>query len=83
MWVFCHPLVTVRNDSTVKRSLGPMKVELTQGSYWDPKVICSEPMWFFQAESLPMNPSKLSKVFQIATRSVTCISSKKPAPHGT
>lgn len=43
MWVFRHSLVTIRNDSAVRRSLGPAKVELTQGSSGDPKVICPEP----------------------------------------
>ena len=34
---FFHPLGIVRTDSTTKRSLGPMKVKETQGSYWDLK----------------------------------------------
>lgn len=33
MWVFYHPLATIRSDSTVKRALDPKKVKLTQESY--------------------------------------------------
>lgn len=76
MWVFDHPLAMIRSDSAMKRSLGPRKVKLTQGRYWVPKVISSEPTCLFQVESLPINPSEQSKVFQIATPSVTCICSK-------
>lgn len=76
MWVFEYPLAMIRSDSAMKRSLGPRKVKLTQGRFWDPKVISSESTCLFQVESLPRNPSEPSKVFQIATSSVTCICSK-------
>lgn len=62
-----HPLAIIRNDSAMKRSLGPMKVKLTQGSYWDLKVICSELTCLFQVQPLFKNPSKQSEVIQIAT----------------
>lgn len=78
-----HPLAIIRNDSAMKRSLGPTKVKLTQGSYWDLKVICSELTCLLQVQPLFKNPSKQSEVIQIATLQVMCISSKKPAPHGT
>lgn len=34
MWVFYHPLATIRSDSAVKRALDPRKLKLTRESNW-------------------------------------------------
>lgn len=45
-----HSVVSVRNNSIMKISLGLMRVKLTQGSSWDSRVTCSELTCLFQVQ---------------------------------